>query len=385
MPGRSRTCCTAGMSAVRSPEIFDVVILGGGPAGSAAALTLSKYSSLRVLLVERTDYSGFRIGECLGPGALSLLAHVEAAACLDKSAHLPAHGSCAAWGSVEIGSQDFLLSGRGHGWHLDRRRFDHDLAMLAQARGCGLMLNARLTSESRDDDGAWLLSIRQGRRKQISVRGRFVIDATGRRADFARRRGSKLRTSDRLVGVVGLCETSEQFTSDSFTLVETMPVGWWYSALLPDRRMLAVLMCDADLVRSQSLHQLGPWNEVLGASLHTWRRVSGCRLSAPLRVYAACSQSLDPCAGDGWIAAGEAAASFDPLSSGGIGHALLSGIEAARSAHASLEGDSRLVKAYCSSVARHCEEWSDLRRGYYAIEQRWAGEPFWSRRSAVKA
>jgi flavin-dependent dehydrogenase len=119
---------------------------------------------------------------------------------------------------------------------------------------------------------------------------------------------------------------------------------------------------------------------MLAASTHTRLRLPGTHARTPLQVFAAGSQLLTPCVGNGWIATGEAAAAVDPLSSLGVGHALLSGIEAARSAAACLAGDSRLMQLYSESVARNFYESWNLRSGYYSIERRWSKRRFWFRR-----
>jgi flavin-dependent dehydrogenase len=51
----------------------DVVVIGGGPAGTATTLTLRRYSDLRVIVLERSDYSKQRFGETVGPGLQALL------------------------------------------------------------------------------------------------------------------------------------------------------------------------------------------------------------------------------------------------------------------------------------------------------------------------
>jgi len=84
--------------------------------------------------------------------------------------------------------------------------------------------------------------------------------------------------------------------------------------------------------------------------------------------------------GDDWIACGEAAASFDPLSSMGIGYALASGIQAARIAAATLAGDGNAAALYATDVRRHYDAYLTKRRAYYAIEQRWPESAFWKRR-----
>jgi flavin-dependent dehydrogenase len=84
--------------------------------------------------------------------------------------------------------------------------------------------------------------------------------------------------------------------------------------------------------------------------------------------------------GDGWVAAGDAAVSFDPLSSHGILNALHTGTLAGSAVHAHLAGDVRALDAY----ARHVDALyaAHLRHlhAYYAMERRWPDHPFWSRR-----
>lgn len=362
-------------------EDFDVLVVGGGPAGCAAALTLLRYSSLRVLVLERSGYTGFRIGESLGPGVLPLLSYLGASQLLSSGAHMPAHGTCAAWGGAEMIWRDFLFTGRGQGWHLDRARFDGAMADRVRVLGGTLFTHAAVESESRSENGGWNVMLRQPKGDDRQIRSRFVIDASGRKAIFARRQGAKLSVYDRLVGVAGVCRLGNRLSRSGFTLVEATPYGWWYSAPLPRERLVAVFMSDADLVRSYQWHFPEQWNHILEASTHTRKRLSGLRLLSKLRVFSANSQLLTPCAGEGWVAAGEAALTFDPLSSGGIGYALLSGIEAARAAAAHLNGDPKLMQSYTDGITRHFQEWRKLRQGYYALESRWRDQCFWSRRS----
>lgn len=84
--------------------------------------------------------------------------------------------------------------------------------------------------------------------------------------------------------------------------------------------------------------------------------------------------------GKDWIAAGDAAVSLDPLTSMGIGYALLSGIESARVAHNVLSGSGQLTQSFALSVAQHFSDYLRLRRPIYRMEQRLPDQPFWSRR-----
>jgi len=120
-----------------------------------------------------------------------------------------------------------------------------------------------------------------------------------------------------------------------------------------------------------------------GAPL-TFARVSDGKPVSPPRVWLAMSAMTAPCVGEGWIAAGDAAASFDPLSSLGIGYAMTSGIQAARALDRRLNGDEEFAAGYAPDVSRHMAAHLDQRRRLYRYEQRWPDRPFWSRQHDLR-
>ena len=338
---------------------FDVAIVGGGPAGAAAALTLVRYTKRRVLVLERGDYTQWRAGETLGPGVTPLLQYLGID--LRESRHVRAFGTAAAWGTEHVVSRDFLFTGRGEGWNLDRRAFDLALADAVVAAGGTLRKNTPVTNRA-------------------DIPARFIIDASGRHAAIARAHGARPQLDDHLTGLVTLLPRNDDI--DQSTLVETVPYGWWYSAPVPDGLVVAV-MTDADLIRERHLTDGESWLSALAATTHTSRRAEATpvrRHCAAPTVYPAHSQILDRLHGDDWIAAGEAAVAFDPLSSMGIGYALTSGINAAREADMVLNGHTDHLATYAADVVRHYDAYRARRNAYYAMENRWPNEPFWQRR-----
>jgi flavin-dependent dehydrogenase len=368
------------------PIECDVAIVGGGPAGTAAALTLLRYSKLRPVILERSQYDGWRVGETLSPGVMPLLAYLGAEPLLAGRGQRRAYATSAAWGGSDVVSRDFLFTGGGDAWHLDRARFDASLAQLVEERGGVVLRGTTCSVGLRPTSDAPA----QGRPEAHATRGwelpgdvsaRFVIDASGRHAAFARSQGAQSRTDDHLTGLVAVFEGGPVQTA---TLVEAVEDGWWYSACLPDDRTVVAFMTDADVVRSGSLHDEQVWLERLGATGPTRLRIVGARLVRGPAVCPAHSHLLEPVAGEGWVAAGEAAAGFDPLSSMGIGYAIASGIQAARVASSTLCGDEDHARLFSGDVARHYRAYLARRRDFYLVEKRWQDSPFWARRPASK-
>ena len=168
------------------------------------------------------------------------------------------------------------------------------------------------------------------------------------------------------------------------TLVESVPNGWWYCAPLPGRIAVATFMTDLDELRSSQMRQSDVFCRQLSNTSHIAARLAEAKLVEKPRIYPAGSHQLSPCIGGSWVAAGDAAAAFDPLSSLGIGYAIASGIHAARIAGQRLKGKEELALCFQADIARHVSSFLAQRASYYACERRWPASPFWSRRQVSR-
>lgn len=343
---------------------YDVAIAGGGPAAAAAALTLAR-AGLRAIVLERGDDRGDKPGESLAPDAKPLLQRLGAWDDLARDGHLPCHGNRSVWGSDRVDEQPFLFSPYGHGWHLDRRRFEARLHERACEAGATRITGTAVVAIERARD-VWSMRCRGD---VVRIEARFVLDATGRAATIARLLGARRIVDDPLVALVAFLE-ADAGDRDSYTLVEAAEDGWWYTALLPSRRLAAMFVTDRAASRAESR------DFAAHAPHHTRARIAehGYRLTAPPRWVDAGSARLDRLAGDGWVAIGDAALALDPLSSHGIAAALHGGILAAE---AIVAGDS---SRYVAALERMWSGYSSMRRAFYAAEGRWPHSRFWLER-----
>lgn len=353
-----------------------VIIVGGGPAGAATALSLAR-AGLSPILLEAQDGPLTKVGECLPPSANLLLGQLGLAERLSR-AGLPSHGNRFLWGSPVPAERDFIFGTEGTGWQLDRCEFENQLAGAAVEAGAQWLYGHRLVGCSREGAG-WKLTITT-RRGAKTIYADFVIDASGRAARLARLLGARRIRYDRLIGVAAYFQSGR--SEDSFTLVEATPSGWWYSALLPGGKLIAAYMTDSDLVDHAAVCRADGWPALLEAAEHTRRRVAeGGRspLISP-RVLAAHTSRLSSVAGEGWLAVGDDAVAHDPLASYGISAALGSGFYAAVAAADYLGGHRSALSAYAQLIDRAFAQYLILHHDRYLAEQRWSGRPFWRRR-----
>ncbi|WP_281561397.1 FAD-dependent monooxygenase [Thalassomonas sp. RHCl1] len=366
-----------------SSHLYDVVIVGGGPAGCATAIALHQLGITRVAVVEGSDYSRVRIGESIPPDTRGLFSRLGVWQAFAGQNHQRCLGSYSCWGSDNLGFNDFLFNPRGHGWHLDRLSFDRFLADEVMLRGIDFLSGARFHQLNRDRQHHTiaLTGGKSGEKQQLNCR--FVVDASGRSASVARCFGARFKTQDTLVCVAGFFHRRELETDlalQHMTLLEAVEHGWWYSAHLPGDRIIAAFASDADIILQQQLKQPENWHRALAQTRHLSKALSLAKLPLRLHTWTAPSALLNPPAGEAWLAVGDAASCYDPISSQGIYKALLGGLNAAPAIAGWLKGDSRPLEHYRQSVGEVFIHYLEQRAYFYQLEQRWHQEAFWQKR-----
>lgn len=353
----------------------DVLIVGAGPAGATAALNLAGHH--RVLMVDRSTAPAPRIGESLPPAAARLLNDMGLLNEFLRQGHERYQGNRAMWNGAQT-EYHFLRDPDGHGWHLARDKFDAWLRDKARQRGAALLASAVVVGVTADDRG-WRVQLRTAKGACIA-RARIIIDASGRSAFLARRLGARRRRQDRLV--CAWMYGRDQAAEKGYSQIEACEHGWWYSAPLPGQRRVLAFHTDVGLTAAAVLRDAA-WLMAsarrlpgIGGLLSQWAFTE----DTEAKVTAAHSAALDIAAGPGWFSAGDAAISFDPLSSQGIFNALYTGLASAEAADRALAGEATAHQGYNieldaigAAYRRHLAFW-------YGQEKRWPQAPFWSRR-----
>lgn len=351
------------------------LIVGGGPAGAAAAIALAR-EGRPVHLIEASSYETPRAGEHFPPGVESVLAELGAPEVLRASGAIRCPGVRALWGDDAEHQRDYLFNPVGGGWNVDRARFDGLLVERAQSAGAIVSLASKFRSITRQGNG-WRVSITgPGGAREISAE--VVIDATGRTGSVARRLGARTIAFDQLVGAVAWMDGGAD--PDQTLLVESCENGWWYSLALPNNRLVGAFMTDADTLPGTSWRSARGWRSFLAGAPATRARLLERRIRAGPVVHRAHSAVLDRVAATGWVAVGDAASSVDPLSSDGVARAITSGVVAATAVMRSLDGDAMALEEHARSVAAGVGRYLAQRASVYRDEPRWADNAFWRRR-----
>lgn len=376
----------------------DVLVIGAGPAGTTFALNLAP--TRRVVLVDALAGTAARIGESLAPAARRLFADMGLWEDFCAQGHAPCHGGRSLWGGPVPTESGALRDLDGPGWHLDRGRFDGWLRGVAASRGAAVLAPARplsieplavqplavqspLVASPPVEHGCagWRVELAVNGRR-VPLTARLLVDAGGRGSTVARRFGARRHARDRLAcGWVRGAEAPGR--QSGVTLIEAEPDGWWYAAPLPGGGRVAAFHVDADSpAAADARNPAALLRRMAGLSMipATLAANGFVPSNEGSGFCAAHSCALTPPVGPGWLAVGDAALGFDPLSSQGIFNALYTGLAAAEAADRHLNGDAAALNDYAGRLQTIHQAYRRHLAAWYGLERRWPDRPFWARR-----
>ena len=379
---------------------WDVVIVGAGPAGAATAITLAKFGQ-RVLLVEERVSTRFKLGESLPPTSIGLVKHFLGDP-EGPEQNLPGlfrtAGNVSLWATEQADLADFFFTLTGFGLCVERLAFDEALRSNAVAAGATLLKGVRFQSCARIADRSfnWQLRLTSETRTR-QYRARYLVDCSGRRGAVARTLGVQTVHNDDRLFAYAQWFSCVGDDDDRYTRIEAAPHGWWYSNRLPSTegneiRRLVVLHTDKDLPAARMAACRQGFDQLLDNSTHIapLLKARGYHPCGTIRGAPANSQRLRDFCGDAWMAVGDAAQAYDPLSSQGIDKALRTASHAGHMIHyaltdcpqgtAGLECRNAYVHQYDLQQRQLWQEYLSQRDFYYRIQPRWSDQPFWQRR-----
>jgi flavin-dependent dehydrogenase len=364
----------------------DVVIAGAGPAGSTACYLLAGLG-FRVLLLEKSKFPRYRIGESLTPSILPVLDFLKLRQTVENAGFLRMPGHTVCWGSPEPRTGYYSPDKSRMGFQVWRESFDTLLLENARCqKGVEIKLGTGVNEVNVDRRGVTVHAARQG-----PIRTRFFVDATGHAGVLARQDLRQRDPDFKTLAVTGYWRDAAAPAGDDFgnTLLEAYENGVvWSVPLHNGLRNVTVLV---DWSQGRRIRELGLRDFYLSemAKLSYVSKFLGaaCLPVAP-RVSDATLYTARQFAGERFLLLGDAGLFIDPLSSEGVQTAMASAITGAVVVNTILSRPATTASALTfyrdaqnNAYSTHYRQSAE----YYDQERRWPDSIFWRKRSGLLA
>jgi flavin-dependent dehydrogenase len=357
----------ASLSPVGQPEDLaaaagpcDVLVIGGGPAGSTAAALLAEHGR-RVVMLEKDAHPRFHIGESLLPNNLSILQRLGV---LEEVRRIGVYKPGAEFVSDEHGQNVAFEFKNGldkrwtYSFHVERAAFDKLLFDKAKEKGALAFENMRVsTVELADGGGRSKVEALDKEGRSWSFAPRFVIDASGRDTCLANRMKIKaVNRHNNTAALFGHLKDVEPLREpdEGNIVIHLLEQGWCWAIPLPNGITSIGIVSNADFFNQRSGSQEEFFWQVLRRSPSMGPRIVNAALTGPVRATGNYSYSAAAMVGPSHILVGDAYAFIDPVFSSGVMLAMTSAERGAEAVHVHLD-DPRLAKPLFAAFQRHVQ------------------------------
>ena len=357
------------------PWDFDVAVVGGGPAGAAAASLLAR-SDRRVVVLERERFPRFHIGESQLPWIHEVLARIGAENVVAAAGFVEKWGASFSTADGEADQYaDFARAcevPNPQAYQVPRARFDQ--VLLEHAANCGaVVLQGRSALQAAFDDAGVTVTYSDADGWETRVRVGAIIDASGRTGFLAKRFGE--RRKDPVLRNIAVhrqyegVPRSEGRRAGDIRMVTRPDKGWfWFIPINATTMSVGVVIPQAVHKAAAKPTPEETLSYFVAETPAAARLLANARPVSPARFDADYSYLHSRHAGDRFVLVGDAGAFLDPIFSTGVLLAMQSGIEAAEVVDAGLrDGDlrARRFAAYERRLVRRYHHFRRFAAGFY--------------------
>jgi flavin-dependent dehydrogenase len=339
----------------------DVLIVGGGPAGSTAAALLAK-AGRDVVLVEKEAHPRFHIGESLLPRNLDIL---ERLGMMETVREMGVHKPGAEFVSDRTGRscafpfKHALNKTRTHSWQVRRSDFDAALFANASRLGATTLEETRVTDIRFGAAGERAtVTARSSEGTDLTFRPRFVLDASGRDTFLAGK--MRLKESNKHNSTAAMYAhfrgvERREGELDGYISIHLAEDGWFWLIPLPGDVMSIGFVGDQSAWKGRKGSARDLFLDRIASSPTVSARTRGAEITSEIYSTANYSYRATSGCGEGYLMIGDAFGFVDPMFSTGVLMAMTAGELGAEAADTWLDDPVRgaaLSRATNQELAR---------------------------------
>lgn len=354
-------------------EIYDAIIIGGGPGGSTVANLMARQGK-RVLVLEKSTFPRFHIGESLLPYNRKIFEDLGVIDQLDSGDFVSKSGAqIGLWNGrkqVKFIFQNGCFTEFPTAWQVERSRFDTVLLDQAAARGAEVRQGCEVTGYAVRPERV-SVTTRDGE----VIEGRYLVDASGTGNLTGNREGIKrFHPKLRKIAVFTHFKNVEELPGREAGDIQIFrhPRGWFWVIPLGKKKSSVGVVFDKSLLAGSDRSPDELFQDFLEKSPALQSRLQGAERTMPLRTMVDFSYTNERLVSDRLMRVGDAAGFIDPIFSSGVYLAMLMGQDAAEAlCRAGDEGNQSLsadMISYEKRARRNMKIYRDLIVGFYRPE-----------------
>ncbi len=312
------------------PDEFDVIVIGGGPAGATTAGLLAKQGRT-VLVLDKERFPRYHVGESLIPAFMRPMQELGITERMDARGFERKYGGTLVWGNEQVPWNFSFVEGGGHEYAYHTRRADMDSLILDRARELGAFIIEDATVKEPVEEDGRVTGVRfalRGAEGVHEARAKLVVDASGQSRLLSRRFSEVVWHEElRNVAVWTYFDNCERLEGEEYTniLIEGLDEGWFWAIPIDKGTISVGYVTRSSEANKEGTSLVDLFEAEAAKSTKLKKMLAHANQAAGWRTARDWSYTSQGFHGDGWVCVGDSAAFVDPLFSTGVALATLAG------------------------------------------------------------